>query len=401
MHIRHRHLKPITKLGVTYVFLSLGISIASTIWSVYLNSFLHNTSLVGFLTSLFTIIEVFAYLILIPLIERTNKAKMFVVSLVFFTISYLLLSVYSNIYVVIALGILIAIFSSLRVTLAGLVIRDNTEDNSVSKNEGVIYALLNSAWFVGPLIAGYLAKVYGFSSVFFFAAVFVLFSIFVFNFFRIKDNRKTKNLDKHMFRVVVEFFQNRERTLTYILTLAVSFWWTFIYVYMPIYIVDKGFGAFLLGIFLAGVSVPLIFCDYLSGRIANKRGFKKLFFIGFITLSILAISCFFISNIYVVCGLLILASVSVSMIEPTSEAYFLDIIEEDERDKYYSIYTTSVNMGSLVGSLPAAALLLFLPFNSLFLYFGIPMVVLAFLALSIKDSYELDRKKVRAKEKRK
>ena len=98
---------------------------------------------------------------------------------------------------------------------------------------------------------------------------------------------------------------------------------------------------------------------------------------------------------------MILASVSVSMIEPTSEAYFLDIIEEDERDKYYSIYTTSVNVGSLVGSLPAAALLLFLPFNSLFLYFGIPMIVLAFLALSIKDSYELDRKKVRSRSKRK
>jgi len=401
MHIRHRHLKPITKLGVTYVFLSIGISLAATIWSVYLNSFLNNISLVGFLTSLFTVIEVFAYLILIPLIEKTNKAKMFIVSLVFFAISYLLLSVYSNIYVVIILGILIAIFSSLRVTLAGLVVRDNTEDDSVSKNEGVIYALLNSAWFVGPLIAGYLAKVYGFSSVFFFAAVFVLMSIFVFNFFRIKDNRKTKNLDKHIFRVVIEFFKNRERTLTYILTLSVSFWWTFIYVYMPIYIVDKGYGALLLGFFLAGVSVPLIFCDYISGKIANKRGFKKLFFVGFISLGTLAISCFFISNIYVVSGLLILASVSVSMIEPTSEAYFLDIIEEDERDKYYSIYTTSVNVGSLVGSLPAAALLLFLPFNSLFLYFGIPMIVLAFLALSIKDSYELDRKKVRSRSKRK
>ena len=401
MHIRHRHLKPITKLGVTYVFLSIGISLAATIWSVYLNSFLNNISLVGFLTSLFTVIGVFAYLILIPLIEKTNKAKMFIVSLVFFAISYLLLSVYSNIYVVIILGILIAIFSSLRVTLAGLVVRDNTEDDSVSKNEGVIYALLNSAWFVGPLIAGYLAKVYGFSSVFFFAAVFVLMSIFVFNFFRIKDNRKTKNLDKHIFRVVIEFFKNRERTLTYILTLSVSFWWTFIYVYMPIYIVDKGYGALLLGFFLAGVSVPLIFCDYISGKIANKRGFKKLFFVGFISLGTLAISCFFISNIYVVSGLLILASVSVSMIEPTSEAYFLDIIEEDERDKYYSIYTTSVNVGSLVGSLPAAALLLFLPFNSLFLYFGIPMIVLAFLALSIKDSYELDRKKVRSRSKRK
>jgi DHA1 family multidrug resistance protein-like MFS transporter len=341
------------------------------------------------------VIEVLAYLFLIPIIEKTNKAKMLILSLVFFAVSYFLLSVYSNVYVVIALGAFIALFSSLRVTLVGLVVRDNTEDDKVSRNEGIIYALLNSAWFVGPLIAGYLAERYGFQSVFFLAAVFILISIFVFNFFKIKDDRRTKEIDHHIFKIILGFFKNRERALTYILTLSVTFWWSFIYIYMPIYIINQGFGELLLGIFLAAVSVPLIFCDYITGRIANKRGFKKLFFVGFISLGILAISCFFISNIYVVCGLLILASVSVSMIEPTSEAYFLDIIEEDERDKYYSIYTTSVNIGSLIGSLPAAALLLFLPFNSLFLFFGIPMIILAFLALSIKDSYELEKKKKR------
>ncbi len=393
MHIRHRHLRPITKLGVTYVFLSTGIAIAATIWSVYLNSFLNNMALVGFLTSLFTIVEVFAYLLLIPVIEKTNKAKMLILSLLFFVASYFLLSVYSNIYLVIILGALIAIFSSLRITLVGLVVRDNTEDTKVSRNEGVIYALLNSAWFIGPFIAGYIASRYGFSSVFFLAAIFILMSVFIFNFFHIKDNRRTKEIDHHIFRVVVEFFRNRERTLTYILTVAVTFWWTFIYVYMPIYIIDLGISKFWLGIFLAGVAVPLIFLDYIFGRIANKRGFKKLFFIGFITLGIIAISSFFISNIYIVGALLILASVSVSMIEPTSEAYFLDIIEEEERDKYYSIFTTSVNIGALLGSLPAAALLAFLPFNTLFLFYGIPMIILAFLALTIKDSYELQKAK--------
>jgi MFS transporter, DHA1 family, multidrug resistance protein len=395
MHIRHRHLKPISKLGVTYFFLSLGISIATTIWSVYLNSFLHNTSLVGFLTSLFTVIEVIAYLGLIPLIEKTNKAKMLILSLVFFATSYFLLSVYSNIYVVIVLGIMIAIFSSLRTTLVGLVVRDNTKAEEVSKNEGVIYALLNSAWFVGPLLAGYIAanSPGGFKSVFFISAVFILVSIFVFRFFHLRDDRKNKEIDRHVFRVLVGFFKNKERTLTYILTMSVTFWWTFIFVYMPIYIVNKGMSEFWLGIFVAAVSVPLIFFDYFFGKVANKSGFKKLFFAGFISLGIIAIACFFVSNIYIICSLLVLASISVSMIEPTSEAYFMDIVEEEERDKYYSIYTTSVTSGALLASLPTAALLSFLPFNYLFLYFGIPMIILAFLALTIEDSYELQKAK--------
>lgn len=393
MQIRRRHhLKIITKLGVFYLFLSIGVSLVATIWSVYLNSFLHSSALVGFLTSFFMLAEVLAYIFLIPLIERVNKAFMLIMSLSFFVLSYLLFSVYSNVYLVIALGTLISIITSLRVTLFGLIVRDKTEDKNVSKNEGIIYALLNSAWLIGPLIAGYFAKVYGFQSVFFLSAVFILISIFTFNFFRIRDKRGTKDVDRHMIPVVLEFFRHKGRVITYFLSIAVNFWWAFIYIYIPIYIIDKGYGGFVLGLFLAGITVPLIFFDYIFGKIAGKRGFKKLFFTGFITLGILSIICFFIQQTYVILGVLILASVSVSMIEPTADAYFFDIVKEEERDKYYGIYTTSGNIGNLFGSLPAAVLLLVLPFKSLFIFFGIPMVILAFFVLRIEDSYESPKK---------
>lgn len=394
MQIRRRHhIKIITKLGIFYLFLSIGISIVSTIWSVYLNSFLHSSSLVGFITSFFIVAEVLAYIFLIPVIEKGNKTKMLIASLLFFVISYLLFSVYSNIYLVIILGTLISIVTSLRVTLFGLIVRDKTEDYNVSKNEGIIYALLNSAWLVGPLISGYLARVYGFKSAFFLASIFILISIFAFGFFKVKDEKRTKNVDRYMIPVVLEFFRNKGRATTYLLSIAVNFWWAFVYIYIPIYIIDKGYGGFVLGLFLAGVTLPLIFFDYLFGKLAGKKGFKKLFFIGFITLGVLSIFCFFISSLYFILGLLILASVSVSMIEPTTDAYFFDIVEEEERDKYYGVYTTSGNIGNLLGSLPAAVILLILPFKSLFVFFGIPMVIIAFFVLRIEDSYEYLKKK--------
>jgi MFS family permease len=392
MHIRHGHLKPISKFGMSYLFFSIAIAAVSTIWSVYLNSFLHNSALVGFLTSAFIVLEVLAYLFLIPVIERGNKVKLLVLCLLFFAVSYFLFSVYSNIYLVIILGALMAVASGFRITLNGLIVRDNSKPKEVSKNEGIIYTLLNLAWFVGPLIAGYLANIYGFNSVFFLAAVLVLISIFIFNFFKIKDKRKTKHVETNIFRLILNFFREKNRVLIYVISLSLPFWWTFIYVYMPIYIVSHGLSDLELGLFISGVTIPLIFGDYIFARIAGRSGFKKLFFIGFMSLGILAISLFFIPNIYIVLGILILAGISVSMIEPTTEAYFLDIVREEERDKYYGIYTTSSQLGGLIGALLAAVLLVFLPFKSLFLFFGIPMILLAFLALKIKDSYEFRKK---------
>ncbi|MCL5730457.1 MAG: MFS transporter, partial [Candidatus Pacearchaeota archaeon] len=269
----------------------------------------------------------------------------------------------------------------------GLILRDKTKDDSVSKNEGLMYALLNSAWLIGPLVAGYFAKNYGFGSVFFLSSVFIFISLFFFKTFRIKDGRRTREIDHHRLRIVTDFFRHKGRVFTYLLNTAVNFWWAFIYIYMPIYIVDNGHSEVVVGIFLAAVTLPLVFLDYLFGRVAGKSGFKKLFFIGFISLGVLAVICFFISDLYVILGLLVLASFSLSMIEPTADAYFFDIVEKEERDKYYGIYTTSINTGNLLGSLPAAALLLFLPFNSLFIFYGLPMIVLAFLALGIEDSF--------------
>ena len=134
MHIRRTHpARIITRLGVFYLFLSIGVSLVATIWAVYLNSFLHNSSLVGLLTSFFMVIEVLAYIFLIPVIERGNKVKMLIASLVFFVVSYLLLSVYSNIYLVIALGAIISILTSWRITIFGLIVRDKTFDDRCFK----------------------------------------------------------------------------------------------------------------------------------------------------------------------------------------------------------------------------------------------------------------------------
>ncbi len=389
---RKRGLRIIERIGIFYVFLSLGISIVYTIWAVYLESFFHNASSVGLLTSVFTFLAVFSYLLFIPLVEKKSKTTLLFISLLFFAISYLLFSLYSNFYLVIILGAVLFIMGSLRITTFGILVRDKTSNKSVSKNEGFMYTLLNISWFVGPLIAGFVANKYGFQNVFFLSFLLVLVSILFFRGFKIKDNRKTKKIDSNIFRLIIDFFSKKDRVLSYVVSGAVNFWWVLIYIYIPIYIIEQGHGTFLVGLFLSAVIIPLIFLEYPFGKIAGKKGFKKLFFVGFLILAFICVLCFFVSNIYVLLFLLVLANVGISMIESTSEAYFFDIISKTQRDKYYGVYNTAVDVGTLLGTFPAALLLLFFSFKSIFVLFGFFMVLFALVSLKMREIYEFKRK---------
>ena len=78
--------KPISKLGGFYLIASLGFAMVSTIWAIYLESFVHNASSVGFLTSLFTATGILAYFLLIPIIEKRNKSSLLLASFLIFII---------------------------------------------------------------------------------------------------------------------------------------------------------------------------------------------------------------------------------------------------------------------------------------------------------------------------
>ncbi|MFH1308037.1 MAG: MFS transporter [archaeon] len=352
MHLRKRGIrfKAIDKLGASYLVSLIGLASVGAIWSIYLDSFLHSAAYVGFLTTFFTVISLLACFFIVPFVEKYSKSKLFALSIFIFIISYFIFSIYTNFYLVIFLGVLLAVAVSLRITTFGIIVRDKSKEQEVSKNEGLIYSIFNLGWFVGPLIAGYVVSIYGFRAVFFYSAVLLFLSLFVFKKFKINDNRKEKRIDYNIVKVTVDFFKKRERVFAYMTGGAVNFWMALLYVYIPIYIVESGYEDVWVGVFLAGVVIPTILTEYYFGKLAGKKGFKKMFLIGYLILFVSAILCFFFPEFYYIFPILVISSFGISMVEPTTEAYFFDIVNEKERDKYYGPYNTAIDVGSALAT---------------------------------------------------
>jgi len=389
---RNFFLTQIDKLSIISLISSISIALISTIWAIYLESFLHNASYVGFLTTLFTVVAGISCIIMVPIIEKNSKTRIFMISLLLYGISYWLFSFLSNIYAIILLGLLIAVISTLKVTSFGIILRDKSGDKSVSKNISLIYTFLNISWLIGPLIAGFVSQEYGIGKVFIIAAIFMFISFILFASFRVVDNRTEKKIDTNILKLLKDFLKTKDRLLIYVLSGAVNFWWALIYIYIPIYIIESGLKSSVVGYFLFAVVIPLILFEYYFGKLTAKVGFKKIFLTGYILLSIFALSCFFISNIYVILLLLVCASIGAAMVEPTTEAYFFDIITKDQRDKYYGPYNTAIDVGNSLATFFGAIILLFLPFKFIFIFFAVSMFIFAMLSLKIKNVIEARKK---------
>jgi DHA1 family multidrug resistance protein-like MFS transporter len=305
-----------------------------------------------------------------------------------FVISYALFAINSKFYLFIILAFIITILTSLRITVFGLIVKDKSDKNELSRNEGLVYTFMNAGWVVGPLVAGFIADRFGINKVFLLSAVFMLMSWVLFKISKIKDSNIKKKTDSNLIKNFIDFFKDKQRVLSFILAGGDNFWWILIYLFMPLYIIERGLGDLWIGYFLFAVAVPLVLGEYKLSKITGKIGFKKMFKIGFLILAIASLACFFISNIYIILIILVIASIGPAILEPTTEAYFFDITPDKDESRFYGPFNTSADVNQFTAKIFSSIVLLLLPFKYVFLVFAAGMFGLFLLCFLIKEFVE-------------
>jgi len=378
---------------ITVISILTGFAAAfiDTVWALYIESFVHSVFLVGLISSLISLVSFVSYFFVIPLVEKKDKIKLYSLSLLIFVLAYLIFSFTSSLIILLIVSLPLAFFGSLKITSFGLVVRDFSSIRNLSKNEGMLYSVENVAWVLGPLIAGYILSSYGFSLVFFISALFVLGSYFVLKFSLLKDLEIKKRVDGNILKNFFDFFRSKNRVFAYLFSGGVSAWWALIYIFIPVYIIEQGFSELLVGYFLFAIAIPLVFTEYYFGNLAARKGFRKLFRYGYLIVAIASLICFFVSNIYIVLGVLILGSFGMAMLESTTEAYFFDVLNKKQHLRFYGPFNTADSSISLVAKLGASGVLFFLPFRYLFVFFSAFMFFYFILSFFMKDSIECRR----------
>ncbi len=264
-----------------------------------------------------------------------------------------------------------------------IMFRDAMSDKELNKAEGFLFAVLNIAWIAGPLIGGYLLVRYGISSVFIGVSAF-FFLAFVLLMLSKAKKKYHKKIHVNLISNFKEFVKNKKVRLPYLMTLGIEFWWSIIYVYSPLFLIQQGFKVGMIGVYFALIAVPLVLLEFKVGELSQKKGFKFFYSWGFGLLSIICIGLFFVKNSYWMMALFVLASIPLAFVEPLQDSFLFSRVSKKDEEKIYPIYATSKDVGAFLGKFIIAGVLLMLPMGYAFLVTAIVMVFLTKLSISIR-----------------
>lgn len=371
-------------LSFVNLFLALAGASITSIWSLYVKGFAGSDSAVGLISGALTLVSFVSYFLFVPLVQKSRKSSLFVYSLVLVGITYLLFYFNRSFILFLLLAVFITAVYTIRTCVFGIIVRDKSKIGDLSQNEGFIYTFINLGWVVGPLIGGYVASLFGNNAVFLFSFFFCFFALMTFLFSKVEDRHHDKKATDHILSNFLEFFKDKKRLAAYVLRGGAFLWWTLIYVFMPLYIIEQGLSKVLVGYFLFSVAVPLIVSEYIFSKMAKRYGYGKIFMFGFSIAFVFAIASFFASNIFAVLILVMLAGFGIAMLEPTTEAYFLEVANIKDISRFYGPFNTSVDVMQFSGKIISSLVLFILPFKFLFLLFAVFMLIMAVFASRIR-----------------
>ncbi len=385
-HTRRRHFfTKINELIVARFMLAIALASIDTIWAVYMDSFGLSESAIGFLSASLVIVSVFSAFNSTQVLEKIREYKVLILSLVVFIICYLLIYLTQNLLFFFILSIVLTIASILRMESFDILFRDESNDKDLNGNEGLMYAIVNVGWLIGPLYAALIISMYDVKTVFVAGAVFVAISLFILLFMNLRlPKKERKGIDSNVFLNFKSYIKNKRLHIPYLMASGIEVWWSLIYIYVPLFMLDSGLSEEYIGLFLAAICVPLMIFEFPVGKFSEKHGFRWLFVFGFAFLAVSSLVCFFVDDIHYILVILVIASFGMAFLEPIQDSYFFRQVKLVEEEKYYPIYSTAGDFGGFLGRFCFAFMLLFLPSSFVYLLMAIFMAGFAMVAFRIK-----------------
>lgn len=376
----------IQSFSLVVFLLTIGVSLTDTFWAVYLYQYTHSDALVGLISAFLTGVSLLSFLVFIPVFEKYDNSRLYQWSIFLMGICYILFLFTESIWIIVLLGMIMSILTVVRINCFGIILKENSKQGEIAKNVGMAFTIISFAWVVGPLIAGQIAEIYGIPLLFLLSSFFFFMALLSYKMFNIGIRRKKVTLvDGHFLKNIKGFFQNKQLVRSYLVAGSSPLWWSFVYIYMPVHIVEQGLGLQWVAYFLFAVIIPILLFEYYFNILADKLRYRKAFLRGNIFIALLLLVAFFISNIYALLGLLVLGSIGIALVEPAAESYFFLISPKKGIEKNYSIYNTSLDVFAILGKMIIAGTLLFLNFQYSFLVLALFFLFLAWVSLSLKQ----------------
>lgn len=373
-------------LILIWVFQAFGLATLNVTVSIFLKSQGLSNSLIGVITAATTLISLIISISSTIILEKVNEYKLFIATQAIPLIFLIVLVFIPRLEIFILFLVILSIFFAIGRNSFSIIFKDVTKISKYTKKETLLYSFSNIGWFLGPLIGGLVLNGHGFQKVFALSGAFFLMSLTITILTHLKlKNKKRKEIDYNILKNIKLFFSRKELIKSYFVSFSSQVWYSMIFVYVPLFIIESGLGNIWIGIFLALTQVPLIFVQLKLNSLIQKIGVRNILIGSYTYLGIAVASLFFVENTIIVMIIFFTTGIAMGMIEPLREIYFFKNVKKIEEEKTFPIYMTSADTGNIFGKIMVAGVLLFLPNKFAYVSISIIMLITAYMCLSLKN----------------
>ncbi|MBT5432423.1 MAG: MFS transporter [Alphaproteobacteria bacterium] len=260
----------------------------------------------------------------------------------------------------------------------------------MGRSEPIRVLMASVPWAIGPTLGLWLYENMGLSAPFLVSAFVALALIAYLAIVRIDETPILKAAPKkpaNPLSFVPRYFRQPRLRLAYLLIFGRENWWWMIYLYLPVYAERNGLEVEVAGIDLPAGGLALSFCSGIQlavplwGRLMRRIGMRRHMIGGMIITGIIIISAgLTFGDPWMVMGLILLSSVSMTSMEAAGNTPFLRAVRSRERTEMSMVYGTFRDMVGLVVPTCYTLILIFFELDAVFIASGCAMFIYAWYA---------------------
>jgi MFS family permease len=263
------------------------------------------------------------------------------------------------------------------------------KEGTTGTKRGLVLALSSLVGACTPLFTGFLLfEQDGFSHAYLASAVLVI-PIFFLVLVAFKNFEDPKYAEIKFFQALRSFWIKKNIRNALLSHFLLQIFFFFMVVYAPLYLATKiGLDWWSIGLILFGGQLAYVFFEYPIGLISDLYiGEKEMMAVGFLMLAASSAIIAFVSVPVIWLWILVMFTtrIGAALVEVTTESYFFKQTKSSDA-QIISFFRVTRPLAYVFGALFGSLVLLYLPFNLIFVALGLAMLPGAILATLLKDT---------------
>lgn len=352
--------------------------------SIFIQGFVQNRSLVGVISTFFSLFLVPFYLIMARLILKFGKVKTLLSAAFLMLATAMIVGGWSTLFVFLLGHSFYLLGRSFAFFVLELLIKKYSPENEIHFIQGKLSAIVNFGWFLGPILGGFLVSTFSISGILWFmvvcailALILVLRGVSIFDPLPSAPPTKTESF----FDDLKEFSTRSDFLFYYLIAWGLNMVYGLTTTFLPLLLWDLGASNQLIGIGFALSVLPFVVLEPIFGRLADKIGHERQFFsLGFLIMAVSLILTGFSHNSYFLIILLLFGSIGASFIEAIDQSLFMKRANH-HKTSMIGIFSTAGTLGFASALLLSAVLLIFVNLSAVFVILGFLLLSFCFISL--------------------